>query len=109
MTGVRIAFVAGVLAAIAAGIACGSSSDDAPPPATQTKSVPEASVDDDTGAPFVMAAHPAAPQVVNAGGAGLAKPVIVPIFFPSFAYPAQVIDFASKLTGSPYWKAPTSE
>src|SRR5205823_4338008 len=67
------------------------------------------SVDDDTGAPFVMAAHPAAPQVVNAGGPVLAKPVIVPIFFPSFAYRAQVIDFASKLTGSAYWKATTSE
>jgi hypothetical protein len=108
----RVALVSSAVCGfVALAIACSSSSDDAAPPTTlDASSAPDAAPPpDEPDAPFVMAAHPAPPQVVSAGGPVLVKPSIVPIFFPGFIYRDQMIDFAAKLPTTTYWKETTSE
>lgn len=102
MTIVRLALFSCAALAIATAIAC-SSSDDTP--STDTTGG-DASVDAD---PFPVAPHAAGPQVVTDGGPTLAKPKIIPIFFPSFAQRTTVVDFVKKLPLSTYWKQATAE
>jgi len=60
---------------------------------------------------FVVGPHGAPPQVVNAGGDVLASPVFVPVFFSNdaVAVTAPLTEFLSKVGGTPYWAANTSE
>lgn len=109
--------------------ACGSTTNDvtsAPPPAAAAADAgdtPDAGdstgdlVDTDAGpvvdhgAPSTTypAPHPVAPKVVSYGGSVDKAPKIVPIFFKNDALKAGLVDFASKIGASPYWKANTTE
>jgi hypothetical protein len=55
------------------------------------------------------APHPAPPQVISGPGSVLAAPKIVPVFFPNDAFQAQLVDFASKVGATNYWKAASME
>ena len=57
------------------------------------------------------APHPAAPKVIDGGGIVLTAPKIVPVFFTNdVASDVQKLsDFTSKIGGTQYWKATTSE
>ncbi|MCE9573476.1 MAG: hypothetical protein K8W52_09980 [Deltaproteobacteria bacterium] len=59
---------------------------------------------------FTPAPHPAAPQVIGAGGPVLATPVVVPIFFTGDGdFQAETEKFLGQLATSDYWHATTSE
>jgi hypothetical protein len=108
-----VAFCAFTLAAGAA-VACSSSSDDnaaqpAPPPAQPPAPPPASDGGPTDSAVQYPAPHPSMPQVTSLGGPTLAKPVIVPVFFPGFAFRTEMLDFAKKLGPSAYWKAISSE
>jgi hypothetical protein len=79
----------------------GGSPDAAGPPAV------DAAVD----ATMYPAPHPPPPQVTSPGGAVLAAPRIVPVFFSNddAAFKAQIKDFLSKVGATNYWKAATAE
>jgi hypothetical protein len=70
-----------------------------------------ATVGADAGSPADAApAHPVAPEVVSIGGAVLATPAVVPIFFTGDdAMQAQIEQFLVALKPSAYWTATTSE
>src|SRR5262249_16831781 len=88
--------------------ACSSSNDDAPP--SDVASDDDAMADDASAeaAPY-PAPHFALPTVYNLGGPIIAKPKIVPIFYPGFAYRTQILDFAKKLGASAHWQAQATE
>ena len=84
--------------------ACGSNSAKTTPDAA-----PDAAAAADA-APFMEAAHGSVPQVVSAGGAVLATPKVVPIFFTGdSAMQTNMEPFLQALVGSSYWTATTSE
>ncbi len=94
--------------------ACGSSSEDAAPPATSPEAGPLVDMpQDDGGAADAEVAYPAPhaglPQVKTMGGPVLATPKVVPVFFPGFAFRTELLDFVPKLGKSAYWKAVGSE
>jgi hypothetical protein len=57
------------------------------------------------------APHPAAPQVITAGGPVLAMPKLVPVFFSNdgATMVQQIADFVNKVGATQYWAATTSE
>jgi hypothetical protein len=55
------------------------------------------------------APHPAAPEEVNAGGAVLAHPKIVPITYDGDPYRAQIEAFIAKIGASGFWSTVTAE
>jgi hypothetical protein len=71
----------------------------------------DAAIDVDNGTPSSTypAPHPAMPQVVSNGGPTLAMPRVVPIFFPSYPYKDQIVDYVSKVGATPYWSAAVTE
>src|SRR4051812_39636222 len=110
----RLLTVLGLSASIGIGtamVACGDTVVEAPAaaemPDTGTVDPPA----DDAGIEPVAypAPHSALPKVANMGGPVLATPKIIPVFFPGFGFRTQVVEFASKLGKSNYWKAVTSE
>jgi hypothetical protein len=52
---------------------------------------------------------PPFPQLVSSGGPTLAHPKVVPIFYPGYAWTAQVTDWLTKVGATPYWSAATAE
>jgi len=60
---------------------------------------------------FLMGPHSAPPQVVDTGGAVLAAPVLVPVFFSNddATQVGQLADFLSKVGATQYWAAGTAE
>ena len=58
---------------------------------------------------FVTADHPPLPRVKNRGGAVLAAPKVVPIFWRGFAYNADVAALAAGVGKTDYWRATTAE
>jgi hypothetical protein len=52
---------------------------------------------------------PIFPQLISAGGPTLAKPKIVPVFFPNYDFTTEVTDFVNKLGATDYWHQATSE
>ncbi|HEY8078619.1 MAG TPA: hypothetical protein VIF62_31025 [Labilithrix sp.] len=106
-----VAIAAFVLALGAAGAACGGSGDSTPAPPTTTGGdvPPTGAGGGDAAPPTYPAAHPSMPEVQNLGGATLAHPKIVPIFFPGVSYRDQVVDYASKIGASKYWSAVGTE
>lgn len=65
----------------------------------------DASGDADAASPFALTL----PQVVSGGGAVLAQPRVVPIFYASDPMAAQIGQFLSALASSSYWGQATSE
>jgi len=70
----------------------------------------DAQVDASPPAPFPAFAIDA-PQVANAGGARLATPKLIPIYFSNddTTFTAKVTDFLGKIGASAYWPPPTKE
>ena len=94
--------------------ACGSTSDNATPPApTSPESGPVETPQDEAGVADAEIAYPAAhaalPQVKTSGGPVLANPKAVPVFFPGFGFRTELVDFVPKMGKSAYWKAVASE
>lgn len=58
---------------------------------------------------FVTAAHAPLPTVGSSGGATLAHPVIVPVYFPDEGHKIDLDDFLARLPGSEYWRRTTRE
>ena len=65
----------------------------------------------DHGAPSDVypAPHPPLPQAKKGSGSVMAKPVVVPIFYPKDSLQTQFTDFLGKLAGGPYFAATTAE
>src|ERR1051325_8066052 len=83
--------------------ACGANLAQATPDATQEPDAPAA---------FSEAPHGNVPQVVSNGGAVLAAPNVVPIFFSQgedATTKAQLEAFLAQIAGSSYWAATTAE
>jgi hypothetical protein len=55
------------------------------------------------------ASHPSFPAVVNSGGAVLATPKIVLLSFDGYDYESQIEQLMTRIGGSNYWKAATSQ
>ena len=92
------------LTGVVACAACGGSSGNTSPDAASPDAAP------DTPPPFMEAAHPTPPMVMNAGGPVLAAPKLVPVFFASDATAqAQIESFLAMLPPSSYWPAISSE
>jgi hypothetical protein len=96
--------------------ACSSSSSDASDPtnadAGDTSSDAGApAVDADNGAPSTQypAPHPAIAQVQTFGGAIIAAPHVVPVFFPGDEYEAQLETYLQQLAASKPWTTSLSE
>ncbi len=53
--------------------------------------------------------HPAVPQVVNFGGSVLTAPKVIPIFFKTDPFQADVEAFLTQMAAAPYWSSVTSE
>ena len=102
--------------------ACGSSSNSAQPdgggdaePDTGMEAGAHETSTPDTGGPEggtpessmaeagYEAPHPAAPQIVNGGGAVMQDATIVPIMFPMYPYATDVAGLASALKQAGYW------
>jgi hypothetical protein len=60
-------------------------------------------------APWVIAQHPAMPQVESSGGPVLASPVFTSITFPKYDLTSVVDALISTVGSTPYWTAATSE
>jgi len=72
----------------------------------------DAAPDVDRGAPSTTypAPHPPLPQLVNvAGGSTLAHPKLFLVFYPGYAYEAQLVELAQKLGVSTQWGGSTAE
>jgi hypothetical protein len=93
--------------------ACGSTSDNAAPATISPESGPVETPQDEAGVADADVAYPAPhaalPQVKNSGGAVLANPKAVPVFFPGFGFRTEIVDFVPKMGKSAYWKAVASE
>jgi hypothetical protein len=63
----------------------------------------------DSGPGAFPAAHPEAPEILSAGGAVMAAPRVVPVFFPGTGYRDALVAFSQKIAGSTYWKETTGE
>ena len=88
---------------LAALAACGDNLQLAPDAAPPDAAPPDAPA-------FAEAPHGQAPQVKSGGGAVLATPKIVPIFFTGDdAIQAQTEQFLTQLAASPYWTTTTHE
>src|SRR4051812_41747892 len=83
-----------------------ASADAAPSDGTMQEAEAEAAAKIDAGFP---GPHPAAPQVETLGGAVLAAPNVVPIFFPNDPMRADVETFLAQLAGGSFWTSATSE
>jgi hypothetical protein len=64
---------------------------------------------DASDAPWVVAAHPAMPQVIGHGGPVLKAPVFTAVTFPSYDLTSVVENLLSTIGASPYWASVTSE
>lgn len=100
---VRAVVASAALAAALAPLACSSSS--APAAATPDAAIADAGPDVDYGQPSdtYPAFLPPMPQIVPSGGAVLASPRIVPVFFASDALEAPITDFVQKLAAWSAW------
>jgi hypothetical protein len=94
--------------AVAAFAACGGDSSGSGPDAAMA--LADATPPTPDAGPFAPAPHPGPPQIGSYGGPVMDTPVVVPIFFTGDdAIQAQVEDFLSRLPGTDYWHATTSE
>ncbi len=104
---------AGIAALVATILAaCGGATESTATPAVDAGTRPidassavDAGPDVDHGAPSDVypAPHPAPPTIGSAGGAVLATPKIVPIFFSTDTQAAQILASTKELPGSAYW------
>ena len=91
--------------------ACGGSTTDQPPPATDAGADTDPQDAGQVDAPPIPypAPHQAPPKVGTYGGGTLKSPKIIPIFFQNDNLQTNLETFVKALPGSSYWKATTSE
>jgi hypothetical protein len=68
--------------------------------------IPDASPE---AAPFAIAHHPSAPQVVNNGGVTLTHPVATAVTFAGYDMTEEVEDFVETVGSTPYWSGAVSQ
>jgi len=115
----RLLVVVAALASVLAAAGCGPGASGADPDGVAAVGTGDdagaspAATADAGGDQATPAAYPAvapdAPSVVSAGGAVLAAPRIVPVFFPGETDEATFIDLITRYVASPVWTAAVSE